>query len=433
MEFNAFYSWPIALCDAVLSVIAVGVYLQPLRHRENWWRWLPVLMLGTMLCGKLFSTQNAGWNIWGHLLLLPLLTLVANRCGELSPTASLYCGIWVDISIQLTCEAWLLLRIAVPAAGQSAVVDALLKLGVGAAFYLAEYITIARWMPEGGLYQIGPRQLSSAVVIGVLFTTLTFIFVTDKSVGASDVAMILLCQLYCASLLFFQTEMFKRSRMQKEIEVLNLLYEQERRQFTAARRNIALVNEKCLKMESQIELLQKYLPESELAKAQPMVQEARSACDAVLKTGNDALDIVLTEQRLQAEKKHIQLTCVADGHLLGFMEVADVYVLFSNLLGNAMEAVLCFSKEDQRIIDMVVHESQNFLVVNISNPLLEPLEIKGGMPVARHRLKGTCRGYGLRVVKQILEKYRGMQTIETDNGFFTYKILIPLPKPDGKD
>ena len=61
--------------------------------------------------------------------------------------------------------------------------------------------------------------------------------------------------------------------------------------------------------------------------------------EAQNKTGNSVLDTVLTGKSLYCARHGIELTCVADGRRLGFMEDADIYALFGNILDNAIEAV----------------------------------------------------------------------------------------------
>lgn len=416
--------------DLILLAGALAAYLLPLRRRPHWQRWALLFLAVNAVCLSVFRTAPPEWYLAAQLLLFPLVVAEVNRCAELSLPGSCYCAVWVDLSIQIVYEAWLILRRELPGVVRSTLTDSLLKLGIAAVFFAVVHLTLGRWMPEGDLYQIGPRQLSSALLIFVLFTTMNCFFVVLETISDTVVAIILLCQVFCGMLLFLQTEMFKRSRMQHELDAMNLLYRREEQRFAIARQNISLVDQKCAELQRQIEALQQHLPEEEQAQARAATQleSARHACDAVFKTGNDALDIALAESKLLADEKQIQLTCVADGKLLEFMEVVDIYALFANVLNNGIEAVGKFPELSHRLIDLVVHESQNFLVINVSNPLPGSLEFSGGLPLPSKQCRGALRGYGLRVVRQVVERYHGMLSIRAENGFFTLKILIPLPK-----
>ena len=73
--------------------------------------------------------------------------------------------------------------------------------------------TMARAMPEDGDYRIGPRQLGSAGLLGAIFV---FQFFCPADQPACRTAAVrggdapLLTQLYCLTLLYLQTELFKK-------------------------------------------------------------------------------------------------------------------------------------------------------------------------------------------------------------------------------
>ena len=64
-----------------------------------------------------------------------------------------------------------------------------------------------------------------------------------------------------------------------------------------------------------------------------------SIYDSMLKTGNEALDVIFAEKSLVCRKNDIKLNCMIDGAKLSFMENTDIYALFGNLMDNAIEAI----------------------------------------------------------------------------------------------
>ena len=46
------------------------------------------------------------------------------------------------------------------------------------------------------------------------------------------------------------------------------------------------------------------------------------------KTGNEVLDTLLGAKGIECQKEEIELTCVADGSLLEFMDVMDICSIF---------------------------------------------------------------------------------------------------------
>lgn len=62
----------------------------------------------------------------------------------------------------------------------------------------------------------------------------------------------MLTQFYCVTLLYLQTELFKKAAMQKEMDALNLLYDRQRKQYQIARQNVQIINRKCHELKVQI-------------------------------------------------------------------------------------------------------------------------------------------------------------------------------------
>lgn len=398
------------------------VFIQPLRKRESWLRWLPAMFGVCLLSMWLLSVSSGGWTVVSCLVQYLCLILMVLHCTKLSLPGACYCAVWAVIVSQADYELWLGFRLLLPQLHGSALARlASVLLFSGAVLFLVNR-TVARWMPQKDVYQIGPRQLSSALLLGAMFSSMSYYVLAPHERSFSMSLVLVLCQVYCVTLLYLQTELFKKSRMEKELDALNFLYSCEQQQFAAARQNVSMVTGKCEELESMIGQMQQYLP-------QELRQESRKdavrACDTMVKTGSDVLDIVLTEKNLLAQASGIQINCVADGKLLDFLEVVDVYAMFSNALDNAIEAVEKLPERSHRLIDVLVHENQNFLVINISNPLKTSLEFEEDLPVTTKPKKGF-HGYGLRVLRHAVEKYHGMLSIETAGGFFTLKVLIPL-------
>ena len=80
--------------------------------------------------------------------------------------------------------------------------------------------------------------------------------------GLVLVAPAFLTQLYCLTLLYLQTELFKKSAMQKEMDTLNLLYERQRQQYQIARQNVQIINRKCHELKVQIADLRRLNPDA---------------------------------------------------------------------------------------------------------------------------------------------------------------------------
>lgn len=408
----------------LLGGASLALFL-PLRRRPHFWQrvllclavaLVPMLALSWGLQGfRYFLVSSIAGLLWG--------VAAARFCVELSWTASLYCSIWILLTSDVIYELWLFLSSLLGRAGWGlAAPDTApfwaMQLVFFAACCVLIYATIGRGMPEDGAYRIGPRQMLSAVLLGGMFwfqfLSLQSIWGMPRDWSNQLAAPAVLTQLYCLTLLYLQTELFKKSAMQKEMEALNLLYDRQRQQYRVARQNVQIINRKCHELKVQIADLRRLNPDASTRKSLDEAEQAARLYDADVHTGNEVLDVALTEKSLLCESHGIRLNCVADGRCLAFMEPGDLYALFANALDPVIEAASHQSSPDHAMIDLLLYARQGFAVLN----LVGPEEPAGS---------GTRPGrYEFKVVRQIVQKYSGTVTAETREGFSSLKVLVPL-------
>ena len=167
----------------------------------------------------------------------------------------------------------------------------------------------------------------------------------------------------------------------------------------------------------QIADLRKLSPEAVPPERIDEAERAARLYDANRNTGNEVLDVVLTEKSLLCESRGIQLNAVANGSCLGFFEAGDLYALFANALDHAVESAVQASRPECRVIDLLVCVRQGFVVVNIISPLRPP-----------EQQANRSAQYELKVIRRIVQKYKGTLTLEEQGEFFAEKIIFPLQK-----
>lgn len=90
---------------------------------------------------------------------------------------------------------------------------------------------------------------------------------------------------------------------------------------------------------------------------------------------------MLTGKSLTCRTKNIQLTCVADGTALDFMDVMDVSNLFGNALDNAIESTDKITDPERRLIHLSVARQKGFAAIRIENCFDGELKFEKGLPV----------------------------------------------------
>ena len=224
-------------------------------------------------------------------------------------------------------------------------------------------------------------------------------------------------------LLLFQFAVFSETRLEYEKDVTEGLLKIQARQQEQAKENTALINVKYHDLKRQIAALKLVGGDEDRANAIRELEEATAFFEGTIKTGNDALDVVLTEKSLLFKENDICFRFFADGKLIDFMSASDIYVLFSNALDNALESLVRADK-DLREILLVIERKNDFVKITLKNYCGETLQFQDGMPVTTR--DKNYHGYGTKSIKLIAEKYRGLVNMSQDGTEFLLKILFPI-------
>lgn len=418
------------LCVLEAAFLMSGIVYAHVRDkREEFWKRLIVSVLVYITicaCGNIFGFGSIE-SIVGRLFVrfggFVLLILFLHTCWEIPWSVAVYDSIWAVVSWQLLYELWM-------GIGSVYVADSVWRVCAAVVIFAAGQLiaafTIARWMPQGAGKEIGPRQIGSAVLIFFAFEIIGLNSGGIDAVGNDGTWLtVYLTQLLFALILYLQNELFKKSAMQQEFAVMNMLWKMEKEQYQLSKENIALINQKCHDLKHQIrairgasrEDIEKYLEEME---------DSIQIYESIVKTGNEVLDTILTEKSLYCRERGITVSCVADGSQMDFINTVDLYAILGNALDNAIEAVEKFKHKEKRQIDVLIHRQQNFLVINIINPIKGNLTYEEELPVTT---KGDRRyhGFGLRSMRYLVKKYDGFLSVSEEDGCFSLKILIPIP------
>ncbi len=226
----------------------------------------------------------------------------------------------------------------------------------------------------------------------------------------------------CIFALYLQFAVDEKSKLKSDLYIVQHLWEEREQQYNLIKSNIELIDQKCHDLKHQIRRIgDKGQLDGEVVKE---IEDVISIYDSTVKTGNEALDIILTEKSLYCSRHGIKLCCIIDGKSLSFMKPADLYALFGNVIDNAIEAVesLDYGK---RAISLSVKRVNCFLTVNIHNLYENKLSFEHNLPVTTKADK-SIHGYGMKSVRMTCRKYGGEMKIKAENNVFNLNIVFPL-------
>lgn len=176
---------------------------------------------------------------------------------------------------------------------------------------------------------------------------------------------------------------------------------------------------------NHIQTMKAYAAAGEYEKLRSYLDELEtdlSSVDTVIKTGNAMADAILNSKISLARSRGIPVT--ADAHIPLKLTTSDVdlCVILGNLFDNAIEASLRLP-EDKRLIRVYMDMKNTQLYISFTNFTAEGKREKIG---GRFRTtKGEGHGFGLVRIDDIVARYDGYISRNSEEGAFTTEILLP--------
>lgn len=147
-----------------------------------------------------------------------------------------------------------------------------------------------------------------------------------------------------------------------------------------------------------------------------------STVDLVIKTGNKMTDAIINSKISLARSKNIPVR--ADAHIPVALTISelDLCVIIGNLFDNAIEANLALP-EGGRMIRVYMDMKNTQLYMSFTNFTAVKKQRKSG-GIFR-TTKGNGHGFGLVRIEDIVERYGGYFSCNSEDGAFTTEILLP--------
>ncbi len=227
----------------------------------------------------------------------------------------------------------------------------------------------------------------------------------------------------CLLVLIFFFVFLRRNKLQQELQIEKRIIEQEKKQYELSKENIDSLNIKFHDLKYRVNTLTN---NSQITKEDLKdIYDEIDIYESVVKTGNQALDVVLTQNALRAENNHIKFTSIADGKALSFMSSTDIYVLFGNAISNAIEATMKL-KEEKRHISLVLKRKGNIVSIELEN-FFNPdnLKVVDGK-IETSKFDKSYHGYGLKSMQNIVKKYDGVMNTRVESDIFLLTMTFTI-------
>lgn len=290
--------------------------------------------------------------------------------------------------------------------------------------YAEAYLILIKMMPKNPDFQLGRSTMivASALVV-VVDIVLNMFTVYNKS--ANDLS-VFLEQVYNLIICFMALQMLFQKLQQKKImeekDIIYRIMQQERQQYKHLKDNMNFINVKLHDLKHQLRTL-RHSEQIDLQKLKS-IEKTFAIYQTVASTGNETLDIVLTDKLLRCEQNGIDLICFADGKCISFMKEEDVFSLFGNALENAIAAVEQLP-EAEREIKLRIRDMGSLVIISVENKFIGELRIEEGVPVTTKK-DTRYHGYGVLSMQMIVDKYNGTLTIDAKDNIFILSIVFKV-------
>lgn len=425
--FAVWFEFQILLCEAVFCV---G---QP---RKKMFLLRAVLSLAAyaLLCYLL----AAPWGMFGDatavlLYQIPYFFMVWCMslagiwlCFEVNWTELLFFGVGGYLLQHLIYSLVMFTVYFVPDIGtalQNFLFECLAYAVIGVAFWA---FVVRPWKKNGGNARREPKVLSVAGIMlcsCIVLSVLSGLWHGDETATAVST---LICRPYgfmCCAVTLALLFGFSRERaLEDERETMELLLSAEQEQHRMQKESIDIINMKCHDLRHQISLFRSAEGGADRESAVLEMEKAVDMYDASVRTGNEQLDLILTQKKLVCDGCGIGISCMADGTVLSFLSASDILSLFGNILDNAIEAAREMP-EDMRLVSLLVRGQGTGAFIHAENTFAGTLEFENGLPVTTKKDK-NYHGFGTRSIRYIAQKYDGECNMYAEDGKFNVDILF---------
>ncbi len=217
--------------------------------------------------------------------------------------------------------------------------------------------------------------------------------------------------LTCIFTMLMEYQLLYVSRLQTEVALVNQLMGEQERQWRLSRDTVAAINAKTHTMRHHILRL---LAESQAGINRELLREVAheiKVYDTHVLTGNEILDVILSQKSLLAEHADITFTCVADGTTLADFSPADLNQLVAALLDDALAATSAVTNPERRAIKFDLRQRAGMAIMH-----LEGYQLPGNRVIPESDAKALVA---------LVQRHEG--TVVTNFEGDVYHINIMLP------
>ena len=296
-------------------------------------------------------------------------------------------------------------------------------------FIVLAIMIVAAWSITKGFKRFAELENFYPPVV-VIFLVIIFVagFLCNQINNFENWDTIILARvlsaIVCALGIWIAIDILVNQKIKMESAMQQYIIERQKEEFELRKETINDLNIKCHDLKYQIREIYNRIGKHDTSGLEE-IEDCIMAFQSSYQTGNEALNVVLSEKSRMCGEKGISFNFMGSGKLISFMSDMDIYRLFNNAIDNAIEASEKIEKE-KRIIGVIIGFAGPFISVRFENYYNGQLEFFNDMPLTSKENKQS-HGFGVKSIKSIVDSYGAQFSIEHDEEAFALILLFPAP------
>lgn len=181
-------------------------------------------------------------------------------------------------------------------------------------------------------------------------------------------------------------------------------------------------------MKNHLMVLTAYLNAGETEQARAYTSELLdkfSTMHSYIETGNVLLNHIINEKLSYAKARGIPVKAEIENLAFEKMNRMDFSALLSNMLDNAIEALLREEEPSGKLqMQVVICAQRGYETICVKNRISSSVLAKNpGLETSKE--EKTKHGFGVGKIKEIVTQYGGMADFYEEDDFFCVKVFIP--------
>ena len=176
-------------------------------------------------------------------------------------------------------------------------------------------------------------------------------------------------------------------------------------------------------LRSHMELISHLAKNHEYDKIDEYIEQMHERIDTfgnVITVHNSIVDAIINQYYVRAEQSGVTMEVKGRFPVDCNIDTFDLCTIFSNVLSNALEAAL---ETDEKYVSLECRHNDKSIIISVQNSF-DAKNKNGNTQWKTQKSNTDYHGYGLENIKDSVNKYNGMFTIETEDNMFNLKILF---------